>query len=70
MNDTAYNAHIHSLLEPDQRIISGSAKRYPEIQPRPPRTERDDENEAYLRRTEAEANRREDEWLKGKGVNF
>lgn len=66
-NRSRFTHHIYAQLEPNSRIIQ-DAKRWAPIEPRTTRTDRDAENEAYLRRTEAEANRLEDEYLKKHGI--
>lgn len=61
-NETAYQAHLHQLLEPDQVIIRGSQRRHREVRkqyvmPKDPDT-----------RTEAEHEKAQDEYLRSKGV--
>jgi hypothetical protein len=60
---TSEQYYIHSLLEPDERIITGNHKRYHELKRELVKTLPGPDT-----RTEAEIERAEDEYLKTKGV--
>ena len=60
----AYEYYIHRLLEPDDKIITGTRRRYKEIKPVQP---------VHVVKplpflTEEEDNRRQDEYLKRHGI--
>lgn len=61
-NETAYQAHIYSLLEPTAVIIRGNQRRHHEVKKEYVIAKDPDT------RTEAEKERAEDEYLKSKGV--
>ena len=69
-NPTRHAAYVHAQLEPDERIISGTAKRYAPIKPRYTPTAQDKENEAYIHRTDAERRDREDAYLMSHGITW
>lgn len=62
-NESAYQAHIHSLLEPESVIITGTRRRYHEIKRNVVIVNPSPDN-----RTEDEIERSEDEWLGERGI--
>lgn len=59
----AYDYYIHTLLEPNDKIITGTRRRYTEVKKELVLTLPADN------RTEEELERAEDEYLKRNGVN-